>query len=160
MKTTFSIPTLLLAGCLFLPAGHAEVKTSPATSGNQYYLAPNGSDANSGTSDHPWQTLDKANKALKPGDTVILRQGSYSGIIDPVSSGESAAKAITYRSEKRHGAVLTGKTGATYILDLNGKRFITFEGLKLLPQTGGFGFIKNCEHITLQSCHLEGSTRI
>ena len=79
MKTTFSIPTLLLAGCLFHPAGHAEVKTSPATSGNQYYLAPNGSDANSGNQ-HP-VVIPYAAVALFPGDSAPL-------LIEPMSDAE------------------------------------------------------------------------
>ena len=89
MKTTFSIATLLLAGFLFDLSGHADDKTSPAPSGKQYYLAPNGSDSNSGAADHPWQTLAKANEKLKPGDTVILRDGTYGGILSRIHAVKS-----------------------------------------------------------------------
>jgi hypothetical protein len=160
MKSSCRLTLGFLVGFVLLAYGRANGATPSAKAGPEYYLAPDGSDAGPGSSAHPWKSLDKANRTLKSGDTVILRAGSYAGIISPAFSGESTAKAITYRSENRHGAVLTGQAGATYILNLKDRRFITVEGIKMLPQSGGFGFVENCDHITLQNCHLEGSTKV
>lgn len=41
------------------------------------YVSPGGSDANSGTADRPWRTLDKAESGSGPGSTVVLRGGAY-----------------------------------------------------------------------------------
>ena len=59
----------------------------PSVSGTQYFLAPEGNDANPGTKKQPWKTLEKANQALKPGDIVSLGDGTYRWIISPVNSG-------------------------------------------------------------------------
>jgi parallel beta-helix repeat protein len=45
--------------------------------GNAYYIAPNGSDSNDGSIDHPWKTIMHAVKNSDPGDTVYMRGGDY-----------------------------------------------------------------------------------
>jgi hypothetical protein len=51
--------------------------TLPSSSGPTYYLAPSGSDSNSGTSpDAPWKSFTKV-KSLQPGDTLVVLDGTY-----------------------------------------------------------------------------------
>jgi len=58
--------------------GGSSADTCPADgSENAYYLSPNGSDNAAGTNAAPWQTFDYALKALKPGDTLCVRGGTY-----------------------------------------------------------------------------------
>lgn len=45
--------------------------------GNVYYIAPNGNDSNDGTIDSPWATLNHAIREAGPGDTILMREGSY-----------------------------------------------------------------------------------
>lgn len=127
--------------------------------GKHYYISPQGDDHDSGTREFPWRTLDKANKTLQPGDTVTLRDGTYKGLINPVLSGKYDQK-IVYRSENRHSAILKGEEGSNYIINLNNRHFITIDGFKMLPHTGGFGDIKECSSITLENCHMEHSTEV
>ena len=42
-----------------------------------YYVAPDGNDANPGTIDKPFKNWDKIIKIIKPGDLVYLRGGTY-----------------------------------------------------------------------------------
>jgi hypothetical protein len=42
-----------------------------------YYVAPNGSDENEGTKEHPFLTIQKAQACVSPGDTVYVRGGMY-----------------------------------------------------------------------------------
>ena len=42
-----------------------------------YFVAPAGSDTNSGTLDKPFATVTRAQAAANPGDTVYLRGGTY-----------------------------------------------------------------------------------
>lgn len=44
-----------------------------------YFVAPNGSDDNSGTEEQPWATLRKATASVLPGDTVLIKAGVYAG---------------------------------------------------------------------------------
>ncbi len=48
------------------------------STGNSYYMAPTGSDSNSGTISAPWKTITYAVAKLKAGDTLYARGGTYS----------------------------------------------------------------------------------
>src|SRR5215217_422096 len=50
-----------------------------AVVGHTYYVATNGSDTYSGRSTQPFRTIQKAADIVNPGDTVIVRDGVYSG---------------------------------------------------------------------------------
>ena len=45
--------------------------------GRVFYVDKNGNDSNNGSEFRPWKTLARANKGLKPGDTVLINQGHY-----------------------------------------------------------------------------------
>jgi hypothetical protein len=47
------------------------------STGNTYYISPNGSDNNLGTKASPWFTLEKAWGAVSAGDTIYIRGGTY-----------------------------------------------------------------------------------
>ncbi|RMD88548.1 MAG: DUF5123 domain-containing protein [Calditrichaeota bacterium] len=46
-------------------------------SGQTYYVSPQGSDSNNGTINAPWQNLLFAVRNVSPGDTIIMRGGTY-----------------------------------------------------------------------------------
>ena len=125
-----------------------------------YYVSTDGNDTNPGTAKLPWKTLAKVNQALNAGDTAIFLDGRYSGRIIPTADGTGDGKAIVYRSANLHGAILVGKPGESRIIDLKNKQYITIDGFKMLPDSGGFGNIEGCSHIVLQNCHMEGSSGV
>ncbi len=64
----------LLAGVLLsafelTPVARAQTST--------YYVAPNGADSYPGTLSQPWATLQHAGETAEPGDTVLVRGGTY-----------------------------------------------------------------------------------
>jgi hypothetical protein len=61
------------------PAGGSKLASKPAfvSTGNIYYVAPSGDDANSGSLSQPWQSIYKATRTVSAGDTVYLRGGTY-----------------------------------------------------------------------------------
>ena len=68
-----AVQALLIAVCLLLwhPPAFAE----------SYYVDGTGGSDESGTgaSDSPWQTIKKGLSGLEPGDTLIVRDGVYTG---------------------------------------------------------------------------------
>jgi parallel beta-helix repeat protein len=46
-----------------------------------YYVAPNGSDSNPGTENQPFQTIYTGARALMPGDTLYVKNGTYTGTL-------------------------------------------------------------------------------
>ncbi len=71
---------------------------APST-GPAYYVepAPAGDDANPGSSEEPWATLQHAADTVVAGDTVIVRPGTYTGFMLQTSGTE--AEPITFSAE-------------------------------------------------------------
>ena len=124
-----------------------------------YYLdGSRGSDANSGTSANlAWRTLDKANSALQPGDTCLVRAGVYTGqVIAPANSGTEKAP-ITYAPYQGETPELTGgRDGSLVILD--GKSYITVKGFKIYSPEGHDWVVRvtgdNAHHNRIEACDI------
>ncbi|MBQ3573014.1 MAG: hypothetical protein IJA16_00300, partial [Clostridia bacterium] len=72
-----------------------------ALRGNTYYASPNGSaDANS------YITLEQAAAIAEPGDTIILKGGTYRTTLTPANSG-SANSPITYKAAKGEKVIIS-----------------------------------------------------
>ena len=59
-----------------------------------YYVATSGSDTNTGSLDHPFRTIQRAANLVEPGDTVLIRGGTYRETVKPASSGTRAAPIV------------------------------------------------------------------
>ncbi|MGH7508906.1 MAG: right-handed parallel beta-helix repeat-containing protein [Gemmatimonadales bacterium] len=91
----------------------AEPRFRKAGTTLRLYVAPEGSDNSPGTAAAPLRTVQKAADLVRPGDTVIVRPGVYTGpsrIVSLERSGTSDAW-ITFRSEIKGDAVLDGRKG-------------------------------------------------
>ncbi len=56
-----------------------KAQTEPASEGI-FYVAADGSDDNPGSEAQPWATLNKAAQTLTAGQTVLVKNGTYSGV--------------------------------------------------------------------------------
>jgi len=91
---------------------------APATT---YYVSPTGSDTNLGTDSAPLLTIQRAASMVNPGDTVIVRDGTYSNAaaagvgskLVSVSRGGTASSWITFMAENTWGAVIDGLNNTT-----------------------------------------------
>ena len=72
-----------------------------------YYVATNGADTNPGTREQPFRTIQKAATVACPGDTVLIRAGTYRETVSPQRSGE-AGRPITFRNYEREAVVVSG----------------------------------------------------
>jgi parallel beta-helix repeat protein len=72
----------------FLVTGTASAAT--------YYVATSGNDAFNGSSLAPWSTLQHAVETIAPGDTILVRSGSYAGCRIRSSGTTSALKTLTH----------------------------------------------------------------
>jgi len=76
--------------------------------GETYYVAENGNDANPGTKDKPFRTINKASEKVKAGDTVLVSAGIYPGNITINSSGEEN-KPIVFKKYDNGEVQILGK---------------------------------------------------
>ena len=124
----------------------------------EYFLSPSGADANPGTREAPWQTLEKASAEAQAGDTVTLLPGRYEGRLEPVNSGTPEAP-IVFRAEPRLEARLVGTGDAGVAVRVADISHLRFEGLHISPwpDPGNWVYMRGTSHITFEDCLMEDS---
>jgi hypothetical protein len=73
-----------------------------------YYVATSGNDANPGTLDKPFASINKGAGVLAPGDTLYIRAGTYNQTVYIGNSGADSAS-ITIASYPGEWAVIDGQ---------------------------------------------------
>ena len=119
-----------------------------------YYIDRNhaiASDNNTGTIDRPWKTITKANQTLKAGDTVYIKGGTYSSYINPSRFG-TASNRITYRN---YGTDVVAISGAAYAVYLNGKDYITIDGINGFNNTQMLFLINGANYNIIKNCSFD-----
>lgn len=173
--TTYTVTLNLTAGNhklrldYYEDGGNARVSfnynAQTVVTGATYYVATNGSDSNAGTLSAPWRTIQKAADMVNPGDTVIVRPGTYNEIVIIKKSG-TASNWITFKSETKWGAIVNGErkvpnasgasyTGGTFMtLD---SEYILIDGFKVINSY--HNGIASCRsnYITIQNCYTQNS---
>lgn len=82
-----------------------------ANGGRVYWVAQQqggANDANPGTRDQPWRTMTRAAQALQPGDSVIVRAGTYREQVMPARGGTAANSRITYAAYTGETVIVSG----------------------------------------------------
>src|SRR5665213_685390 len=89
------------------------VVANSSTSGNQFYAAPKGKATAAGTQADPWdlQTALSQPAAVKPGDLIWVRGGTYDGHYSSTLSG-TASRPIVVRAYPGERATIDGRSGA------------------------------------------------
>lgn len=79
-----------------------------AVHGKDYYVSPNGNDANNGSKAHPFKTIMAAADVAMPGDTITVHAGVYREQITPPRGGNSDRQRIVYRAAKGEKVIIKG----------------------------------------------------
>jgi hypothetical protein len=136
-----------------------------------YYVSPSGSDSNPGSSSAPFKTIQKAADIVNPGDTVIVRDGIYydennDDILVYFKRGGQVGNYITFKSEKKWGAVLEGigadGTMAGYATTIqNYKGYIIFDGFEIRNfEWSGYNINENNTNIIVRNNYVHDIGRV
>ena len=118
-----------------------------------YYVSINASRDGCGTKEMPFRHINDAAKIARPGDEIIVAPGVYREYVAPVHAG-TEEKRIVYRSEKKHGAVITGAEpltgweryeGNTYVARVNNGVFGSYNPYTT-PVRGDWYFAPEIRH--------------
>lgn len=104
----------------------------------QKFVSPSGYDSNSGTKNRPYKTLQKAANEAEPGDTILIREGTYKPPDKITISRSGTARAwITFTNYEDEEVVIDGSritetpTDKYGMLYINNGAFIRIEGLTI-----------------------------
>ncbi len=163
---------ILVAGILGSPwliavaASPTPLPTATVTSsGRTFYMSPTGSDGADGSIDAPVRTFLAASKLLQPGDTLLVRGGTYHdpGGYDWASTASGTASApITVEAYPGETPVFDGGASAPATGDnshpqqaliVQGVHYVTFENLTFIhydPWDNGIFLVLGADHITFR----------
>lgn len=124
----------------------------PRLNGVAYYVAPNGNDANPGTLESPWATVQHAADVMQPGNVAYLRAGVYTEAVATVRSG-TASGDIVFAAYTGEHPILDG-TGVDanngfivahdYIV-LDGLTIRNFNENGIWMEQAAFPYLVDCE---------------
>lgn len=131
------------------------------STGAVFYVASNGSDSAAGSPAAPWRTITKATRTLSPGQTAVVRGGTYNESLS-VSRGGTAAAPITLRSAPGESVVVQA-TGEEALELLPGAQYLRFQGMTFQGASGASSTnvyaTAGVHHIELLGCEIRGSAR-
>jgi len=112
---------------------------SAAADAADYVVSTGGDDAASGAAGAPWRTIQRALRAVKPGDTVTVEDGTYAGLACDGVSGTAAAR-IVFRARNRWGPKITSATpdSPQDFVQLSSCSYVTIDGFEVsgAPRSG------------------------
>ncbi|MCP4313347.1 MAG: DUF1565 domain-containing protein [Bacteroidetes bacterium] len=79
-----------------------------AIDNKEFHVARNGSDANPGSEDKPFLTIQKAANVAQPGNVITVHEGVYREWVNPPRGGSSADRAIVYQAAPGENVVIKG----------------------------------------------------
>jgi hypothetical protein len=109
----FSLSTIVLAGLCLL---------STAAGAAEFYVSPGGLGSNTGTASSPWDLATALSQpaAVKPGDTIWLRGGTYRGTFTSRLTGTSSNPIVVRQYPGERATIDGGDSGGNGILVISG----------------------------------------
>lgn len=130
-----------------------QIYVPPEAFARIHYVAPNGNDANPGTIDRPWRTIQKAADTLNAGEMVYIRGGTYRERVVPKHSG-SAGNFIVYAAYPSETVTIDGNgvevPQYSGLFDLSGRSFIKISGLRVVNSAQAGIFADTASHIVIE----------
>ncbi len=127
-----------------------------------YYVATTGDDANPGTESQPWATLDYAVDQISPGDTILVKSGTYAGC--RIENSGQAGAPCTLKADDG-ATVVINTPGATCRHDSNIEvewydgtvSYWIIEGFEVSSGPRSGIDLRDTEHITIRDCYVHDS---
>jgi len=116
-----------------------------------FYISPDGNDSWPGSLEYPWRTINKANTTLLPGQTVLIREGTYQETISPINSG-NLGNYITYKNYPNETAILSDVSRGA---NLSNRNHIILDGLTVTNTSQNWIRMENSSNYNvIQNCNL------
>lgn len=154
-------PLWLIGFFLCLLIGNTLTFTTSANAA-AYYVALTGNDANPGTITLPFRTIYRASTAIRAGDTLVLRSGTYQEAINNnIPSGTSwdfPTRVIAYAGEQVTLQPNINDARVAYFS--RGSSYISVEGIILDGSNVGYDAVKldlGAHHIRFQNCEIKNA---
>lgn len=130
----------------------------PASGGgtvNTYYVSTTGSDSNPGTLASPWASLSKANATLRPGNTLYIRGGTYTGIKLDWNASGSVNNPITITNYPGETPIFDGGGRDQFlVMGYSSPSYVIFKGLEVRNYSYNAFALAYGHHITIKNNYI------
>jgi hypothetical protein len=113
-------------------------RSLPPSTGETFHVSPEGNDADAGTLERPWRTIQKALDSLEPGQRVLVHGGIYEEDLVVARAGTPEAP-ITIAAQSGESVVLHAASteGDTYpVLFTDGAAYVRLRGFVIEGASG------------------------
>src|SRR3954470_11121842 len=122
----------------------ASLGIAGAAQANDFHVATTGDDAAAGTSAAPWRTVQRAVRAVSPGDTVIVHAGRYAGfVVDVRGTEDSPIAFVADGAVAIDGAATTDRDA----IHVEGASWLRIEGFAITRAARAGISAIDCDHI-------------
>lgn len=134
------------------------------------YVATTGNDANDGTIDKPYLTINKAAQVAIAGDVVIIKSGTYKPTSSiAVTNSGTASNPITFYAETKDAVIIDGSDSTTpsagdrqglfTILGTTSavKSWIVIDGLRVINSKWAGIFARYSDNIIVKNCSTKNT---
>jgi len=141
----------------------------PESQGQTFYVSTTGSDANPGTLDLPWKTIQHAANALQPGQIALVRGGTYFEDVTITHDGTASAPITISDYPDEHPVVespkpagrLVGAAEDAYPFELVSAAYVRLHGFVIQgaigPSTANVYFAADTHDIELSGNEIRRS---
>lgn len=129
----------------------------PASSGPTFYVSPTGSDANVGSLARPWRTIQKALRTVRPGETVLVRGGTYPEWMYMTRSGAAGAP-VTIRGYPGEKPRITGRFKIQQAAYVRVSGFV-FQGSTAANNSEPLVYVSGGRHIEISKNEITAAAR-
>src|SRR6266496_4183335 len=149
---------------VFLFAFIALVCFSDSALAITFYVATNGNDNNPGTAVAPWFTLQHAVETVAPGDTIIVRAGTYAGCRIRNSGQASAPKTLMAESPRAALIITPGpQNGHSSLIEIENGSGVNvtdwiIDGFEVSNSPHHGVDIRITDRITVRNCYVHDSS--
>ncbi|HRJ41356.1 MAG: right-handed parallel beta-helix repeat-containing protein [Caldilineaceae bacterium] len=147
---------LLLVWLLPVALCGASSVSRSASPGVVYYVATTGDDANPGSLEQPWRSIQHGMDRLLSGDTLYVRAGSYHEHVTLTRSGAPGAF-LTLAAYPGETATVDGDGfdlwGWGGVIDLSGQSYIRVSGLRIINSAFAGLFADTGNHLIVERCY-------
>ncbi len=135
--------------------GGTQPTAASCSTGCYYVDAKAGNDSFPGTAAQPFRTPQRAVKAVSPGDTVIVRDGvytgeGYTGPILYIYRGGAPDNLVVFKAEHRWGAILDGQANTSVTGIKLAASYLRVDGFEV-RNTNHYGIDFEAGHTGLQA---------
>ncbi len=130
----------------------ASLGIAGAAQASSFHVATTGDDAAAGTSAAPWRTIQRAVRAVAPGDTVIVHAGSYVGFAVNVRGTKAAPIAFVADGTVAIDGAATTDRDAIHVEDAS---WVRIEGFTVTHAARAGISAIDCDHIALRGNRVD-----